>query len=65
VGETGFVADTPADCARSILALRNDQRLHARMREAARQGALSASWDNVFAHVYETYDGLLQEGIKP
>ena len=33
--------------------------LHARMRQAARLYALSASWDAVFEGVYSTYDEVL------
>ncbi|MDQ2947834.1 MAG: glycosyltransferase [Acidobacteriota bacterium] len=62
-GETGFVALAPGDFAQSILALCNDPPQHARMRQAARHHACSASWDNVFTHVYETYDGMLNPAI--
>ena len=63
-GHTGFVGDTPGDFTQCILALRNDPRLHARMRDAARQYACSASWDNVFAQVLSAYDSVLRQGIE-
>jgi glycosyltransferase involved in cell wall biosynthesis len=63
-GHNGFVAGTPGDFAQCILALRNDPLLHARMREAARQYACSASWDSVFAHVYSTYDSVLHQSME-
>ena len=57
-GVTGFIAedrDFAAAAARVLL----DGELHARMRKAAREYALSASWDSVFEDVYEAYRGVL------
>ena len=58
-GETGLIArdDDFATAAASIL---TDPPLHARMREAARQDGLRASWDSVFEAVYDGYRTLLQ-----
>ncbi len=61
VGQTGFVATTPGDFAACILALKNNSLMHAQMREAARQHACSASWDNVFADVYGIYETVLDK----
>ncbi len=58
-GETGFVAIAPSDFAQCILALKNDPALHLRMREAAREHALSASWDAVFTGIYRSYESEL------
>lgn len=55
-GQTGFIASTPADFAQRVIELKNNPALHARMREAARQHACSATWDSVFRSLYETYD---------
>ncbi|HEY6343547.1 MAG TPA: glycosyltransferase [Bryobacteraceae bacterium] len=63
-GQTGFVASTPTDFAQRILELRNDPFLHSRMRQAARQHACSATWDNVFLSVYESYDKALNWDIE-
>src|SRR5579883_85790 len=53
-GVTGFVASDDAFSA-TILRLMQDAPLHQRMREAAREDALGASWDSVFESVYESY----------
>jgi glycosyltransferase involved in cell wall biosynthesis len=60
-GQTGFVATSPRDFAECILALKNDPLMHAQMREAARQHACSASWDNVFADIYGIYETVLDQ----
>ncbi|MBZ5590985.1 MAG: glycosyltransferase [Acidobacteriia bacterium] len=58
-GQTGFVAATPQEFAERVLALKSDPCLHARMREAARHHACSASWEKVFSHVYAMYERVL------
>jgi len=63
-GETGFVAATPDEFARYILALKNDPCLHSRMREDARRYACTTSWDAVFLHVYGMYDRVMGGGLK-
>ena len=63
-GETGFVAATPDEFARYILALKNDPCLHSRMREDARRYACTTSWDAVFSHVYGMYDRVMGGGLK-
>ena len=60
-GETGFIA-ADAEFSRVLLRLFGDPALHARMRERARQSALSASWDSVFEGVYAAYEPAL--GLK-
>ncbi len=63
-GKTGFVATTSTDFAKRILEVKNDPALHARMREAARQHACSATWDSVFSSIYETYSRVLNQDIE-
>ncbi len=51
----GFVAADDDAFVRAILQLAGDPALHGRMCRAARQHALTRSWDRVFEQVYETY----------
>jgi glycosyltransferase involved in cell wall biosynthesis len=53
-GETGLIADDENFTAAVASILRNPQR-HAQMRLAARKYAEGASWDAVFAGVYDVY----------
>ena len=57
-GETGFIAadDGFSDAIAKVIL---DPELHARMGDAARLYAQSASWDSVFEGVYSTYDEVL------
>ena len=58
-GETGFIAEDDqfaAAMARVLL----DPTLHARMRQAAREYALGASWDKVFDGIYAAYAAMLE-----
>ena len=64
VGQNGFVAATPEEFADHILTLKNDSRLHSRMREEARRHASTASWDAVFSHVYGMYDTVVGGGVR-
>jgi len=57
--ETGLIA-RDEDFATAVASILTDPPLHARMREAARQDGLSASWDSVFEAVYDGYCTLLQ-----
>ena len=57
-GETGIIAEDEKFAAAVASVLRDPAR-HARMREAARQYALSASWDAVFEGVYSAYESVL------
>jgi glycosyltransferase involved in cell wall biosynthesis len=57
-GETGCIA-TDDEFSAAIAKLIRDRELHARMKLAAREYALSASWDAVFEGVYEVYDEVL------
>jgi phosphatidylinositol alpha 1,6-mannosyltransferase len=56
--ETGFIAadDGFSDAIAKVIL---DPQLHARMGDAARLYAQSASWDSVFEGVYSTYDEVL------
>jgi len=58
-GETGLIAKDE-DFATAVASVLTDPPLHARMREAARQDGLRASWDSVFEAVYDGYRTLLQ-----
>jgi len=62
-GETGIIAEDRNFAAAIASVLRDPQR-HARMREAARKYALSASWDAVFDGVYAAYDSALVTAPK-
>ncbi|MDQ4120123.1 MAG: glycosyltransferase [Acidobacteriota bacterium] len=55
-GETGFVADNLSDYARLTLELINKPELQRKMSRAAREFALTRSWDSVFEKVYQAYD---------
>jgi phosphatidylinositol alpha 1,6-mannosyltransferase len=54
-GETGIVAEDKR-FAEAILSILQNPERHAKMRVAARQYALSASWDAVFEGVYSAYE---------
>ncbi len=58
-GETGHIADDDAFSS-AIAAVLGDPGLHTRMRQAARNYALTASWDSVFDRVYGAYDAILE-----
>jgi glycosyltransferase involved in cell wall biosynthesis len=57
-GETGRVVDDE-NFAAAVAAVLGDPVQHARMREAARAYALTASWDSVFEGVYAAYEAIL------
>jgi phosphatidylinositol alpha 1,6-mannosyltransferase len=57
-GETGSIA-TDDGFSAAVAKLILDPELHAQMRVAARNYALSASWDSVFEGVYSTYEEVL------
>lgn len=59
-GETGFVATDIAEFASFVQRLMADPERLSKMRGAAREHALSASWDSVFESVYAQYDQLLR-----
>ena len=61
-GETGLIAKDE-DFATAVASILNDRPLHARMRAAARQDGLRASWDSVFHAVYDGYRILLQSRL--
>ncbi|AXC11014.1 putative glycosyl transferase, group 1 family protein [Acidisarcina polymorpha] len=54
-GETGLIAEDTSFAAAVASILEHPQR-HSAMRRAARQYALTASWDAVFEGVYEAYE---------
>jgi glycosyltransferase involved in cell wall biosynthesis len=54
-GETGAITED-AGFAAAVAAIVRDPERHTRMRLAARQYALGASWDAVFEGVYEAYE---------
>jgi phosphatidylinositol alpha 1,6-mannosyltransferase len=56
--ETGLIA-RDEDFAAAIAGILRDPPRHTRMREAARQSGLSASWDTVFEAVYDGYKTIL------
>jgi glycosyltransferase involved in cell wall biosynthesis len=58
-GVTGFVAADDAAFIQSIRDLMQDHDMLRRMKAAAREHALSISWDRVFERVYEAYDEVL------
>ncbi|HEX8397645.1 MAG TPA: glycosyltransferase [Pyrinomonadaceae bacterium] len=55
-GETGYAADNLNDYARFALQLMNKPELQREMSRAAREFALTRSWDSVFEKVYQAYD---------
>ena len=60
-GETGFVADDLGAVVGHVQSLMASAELLTRMRGAAREQALTASWDAVFEFVYARYDQCLQD----
>jgi phosphatidylinositol alpha 1,6-mannosyltransferase len=62
-GETGIIAEDK-NFAAAIASVLRDPGRHARMREASRQYALSASWDAVFEGVYSAYNSALVTAPK-
>jgi glycosyltransferase involved in cell wall biosynthesis len=59
-GVSGVVANDENRFLEAILELMSQPELSLRMREAARQNALSYSWDSVFEQVYQAYAACLQ-----
>jgi glycosyltransferase involved in cell wall biosynthesis len=55
-GETGFVAENFADFVKYSLALMDNPEKLVKMKKAAREFALSRSWDSVFEQVYQAYE---------
>lgn len=54
--ETGFIAENFADFVKFSIELMNDAEKLAKMKRAAREFALSRSWNAVFETVYQAYD---------
>ncbi len=62
-GVTGYAAADDAAFIASVKSIMGDSVLHKKMRAAAREHALSLSWDAVFEKVYETYEVCLAQGV--
>lgn len=62
-GENGRIADD-AEFSSAIAAIFRDRPLHARMRLAAREYALGASWDAVFDRVYAAYEEISEPRMQ-
>jgi glycosyltransferase involved in cell wall biosynthesis len=60
-GITGYVASSDDQFIESVCALMEDRNLQARMKEAARNYALSMSWDSVFEDVFGAYSYCITE----
>ncbi len=54
-GETGFVANEPADYARYAIKLFDEPETLEKMKVAARNNAKMNSWDSIFEGVYDAY----------
>lgn len=63
-GETGFIAETTEDYVKYILQLMDDRERLAQMRETARSGAMKASWDSIFAGVFDAYHETVEIAAK-
>ena len=62
-GESGFITAGLEDMTHRVLTLERNPGQLAIMRTAARQHALSTSWDKVFEYVYAGYERGLRSGI--
>ena len=62
-GETGVIAED-GKFASAVASVLRDPERHAKMRQAARQYALSASWDAVFDGIYAAYESVLVTAPK-
>lgn len=59
-GKTGLVARSNSEFLKATLSLMSQPELHSQMREAARELAWRASWDNVFEQVWQAYELCVQ-----
>jgi glycosyltransferase involved in cell wall biosynthesis len=59
-GETGLLANGEQAFLDATLRLMSQPELHRQMRDAARELACHASWNNVFEQVYQAYEVCLQ-----
>ena len=64
-GETGFAVSGVREFSAAVERLATDANLLARMRLAARQSAMSVSWDAVFESVYVAYGRSLPAAGRP
>lgn len=62
-GETGRIVPD-AEFATAVAGILGDPAKHAAMREAAREYALTASWDSVFEGVYQAYESMRAKGLE-
>lgn len=63
-GETGYVASAFDDYLKYAIELMDDPEKLKSMRSAARENALSSSWDSIFEGVYEAYDDAVRIAIE-
>ena len=65
-GKTGYAASTFDEFVSFTSLLMSNSDLHASMRVAAREQAVSTSWDRIFEGVYEAYEaGLFPASVAP
>jgi glycosyltransferase involved in cell wall biosynthesis len=64
-GETGFAVSDVREFSAAVERIATDASLLARMRLAARQSAMSVSWDAVFESVYLVYERSLHAAGRP
>ena len=55
-GQTGFAASSMEEFASYVSLIMSSPDLHCAMRAAAREQAVSTSWDNIFDGMYEAYE---------
>jgi glycosyltransferase involved in cell wall biosynthesis len=63
--ETGFIAADNDSFVQAVRELAAQPQLLQQMRQAARESALTESWDSVFQSVYETYETALHAAGRP
>jgi len=64
-GETGFAASDVREFSAAVHRIATDASLLAAMRIAARQSAMSVSWDAVFENVYLAYERSIYAAGRP
>jgi glycosyltransferase involved in cell wall biosynthesis len=62
-GVTGLVASSDVGFIAAVRLLMRNRALRTRMREAARQNALSATWDSIFENLFATYAGFFSQPL--
>jgi glycosyltransferase involved in cell wall biosynthesis len=61
-GMTGFIAESDQEFVANVVTLWTNLDLRQKMSQAARSRALICSWDEVFRHVYDVYQGIVSPG---